>query len=263
MGTGDRITKRGKIKAKTYGAKRGSSSSNSRSSHKPIFCCLCGDEVIRKREARKFGKYPPKGETTEHIPQKCLYDGYGDDYKLNRLTVVSCLECNQIYSGVENDLRDYIGIINDNNKKQQELTKKGAESIDGEKNGENRIVKDEQGNVRGVIFDYNRIDKNHIKNFKGVYNKKFKSIVPKHYDIKVVYLPSDEEVVNLALKFLEENSTWEISGHDDIFRYKVVRYKSRGSTMVVSSTLRESLGAFALLEYHKSIQVLIIGRRKK
>lgn len=211
---------------------------------------------------RNLSPPPLKGETTEHIPQKCLFNGYGSEYKINIITIPSCRECNTKYSKLENELHDLIGISNDDNDKQIELTKKGVKSIFNKVNWKDRIYTDEQGNVQGVEFDYEKLAQNHIKNYKGIYYKEFNCIVPFDYNINVADRPMNNPALITILEFIESNAPWKHSGHEDIFRYKIVAFKNLGGQIVKTQSLSGSIGVFGLLEYHKSIQILVIGKNK-
>ena len=46
--------------------------------------------------------------TREHIPARTLFDGYGNEFKTNRITVPACLECNNKYSKCDEVLRNLI-----------------------------------------------------------------------------------------------------------------------------------------------------------
>ena len=55
-------------------------------SEEKIYCYNCFKPI---KEGEK---------TREHIPAKTLFEGYDDKYKVNRITVPACYECNQGYS---------------------------------------------------------------------------------------------------------------------------------------------------------------------
>lgn len=259
MGKGDRKTKRGKIFLGSYGVRRKRKKRTVISKNKNRYCCYCSELMIPKKRAKKEKVYPDKGETDDHIPQQCLFEGYGHEYKINRITVPSCRKCNDDFAKIESDLRDLIGVANDNNEKQQELTRKGVKSIFNKSNWKERLYTDEQGKVRGVEFDYSKLEINHIKNFKGIYYDEFKQIVPQNYRINVVDRPNTHDAVNYILAFLEKNGTWKKSGHEDIFRYKIVPFKNENGIVVKTNSLSESIGVFSILDYHKSILILVFG----
>ena len=68
-------------------------------------------------------------KTKEHIPAKAYFVGYGDDYKNNRITVPACRKCNDQYSKLDNEIRDAIGVSNENEADLMELTRKSTKSI--------------------------------------------------------------------------------------------------------------------------------------
>lgn len=262
MGKGDRKTKRGKIRLKTYGVRRKRNVSKVHKKDNSMLCCYCGEPMISKKIASKERKYPGKGETVDHIPQKCLFDGYGPEYSVNRLTVPSCRECNDNFAKIESDLRDLIGIANDKNDNQIEITKSGVTSILRQKKWKNRLHTDENGYICGVEFNFARIELNHIKNFKGLYYKEFNCVVPKDYIINVIDQPTTHSVENYIIPFMENNAIWKKSGHEDIFRYKIVPYKSYNRQVVKADRLSDSIGVFCLLNYHKSLFISVVGLKK-
>jgi hypothetical protein len=218
--------------------------------------------MIKSKVASKEKIYPAKGETVDHIPQQCLYNGYGSDYSKNRITVPSCRECNDNFSKIENDLRDLIGIANDKNKQQLELTRSGVKSILAQKDWLDRLYVDNNGNVRGVEFDRTRLELNHLKNFKGLYYKEFKTILPQDYNINIIDQATEEIQINYVFSFLEKNAIWKTSGHEDIFRYKLTLYKKENNQIIMTNKISDSLGIFCLLEYHKTVLILILGNKK-
>ena len=68
-------------------------------------------------------------ETVEHVPMQALYAGYSPEYKVNRITVSGCYKCNHEYAKIDQELRDFIGITNDNDEAQLELTAKAVRNI--------------------------------------------------------------------------------------------------------------------------------------
>lgn len=256
-------TKRGQIILVSHRVKQNRKVRRLSNIDKPLFCCYCGERIIKSKKASKEKIYPLKGETGDHIPQQCLFEGYDSEFKINRIKVPSCWECNENFAKIENDLRDLIGITNDTNENQIELTKKGVKSIIIQKDWLGRLFFDKNGNVRGVKFDFARLELNHIKNFKGIYYEEFKSIVPQNYKINVINLPLNQEVVNSILFFLEYYGVWKKSGHEDIFRYKIALFKNNNGQIVKTDRVSDSIGVFSLLEYHKSILILVFGVKKR
>jgi hypothetical protein len=92
---------------------------DNKSSHKQgKVCVFCGTTLLSKSESKQYKnnhkRCPDNGETKDHIPQKCLYEGYPSDYKTNRFTVPACHKCNSEFSKYEPELRDLIGVANNN-----------------------------------------------------------------------------------------------------------------------------------------------------
>lgn len=68
-------------------------------------------------------------QTKEHIPAKNLYEGYPENYKVNRITVLGCWSCNHEYSSIDDELRDIIRVINDKDELQDALTQKAIKNM--------------------------------------------------------------------------------------------------------------------------------------
>ena len=77
-------------------------------------CYNCGNELNSQNRTR------------EHIPAQNMFVGYPDEYKVNRITVPACYSCNNLYSKVDQEIRDAIGIMNEDNMQQHELTRKST-----------------------------------------------------------------------------------------------------------------------------------------
>ncbi len=263
MGKGDRKTKKGKIIIGTFGLKRRHKKNNSPNTITFIKrCCYCREKLIKRKIASKQLYYPSNGETDDHIPQQCLYEGYNVEFKLNRKKVLSCYKCNQKFSEIENDLRDFIGILNIDNINQEELTISGVKSILSHRNASERLCYNKNGEVIGVDFSFDNFDLNHLKNFKGIYNIEFKNIIPKEYKIKFINDPYSQKKFTPILTFLENNDDWKVSGHEDIFRYKIIPFKNINGEISKTNKLSDSIGVFSLLHYHKSLLILVIGTKK-
>lgn len=122
------------------------------------YCYNCGIDLTT---------LPSEKRTKEHIPAKTLFDGYSNDHKNNRITVRACYTCNQAYSRIDQELRNYIGIKTDGSQ-DPEILRKSIKSIMRNKDWTHRI-EIENGKVTSVDFDYAEFRKLHIKNFKGLY----------------------------------------------------------------------------------------------
>jgi hypothetical protein len=208
-------------------------------------------------------KYPDNGETKDHVPQQCLFEGYSSDYKTNRFTVSACHKCNFDFSQNEQELRDLIGIANENEVKQEQITKSAVKNIISKNDGLDRCVIID-GHVRAVEFDKDKLMLSHIKNFKGVFYKTFEKRFPDSFEIKVVDTQTKYNFEELALDFLDKNTEWKCSGHDDIFKYRIVLIKSGMSNeLAKSDNLHDTILILCQLVYHKRFEILVLGNRPK
>lgn len=101
--------------------------------------------------------------TKEHIPAKNLFQGYPDEYKMNRITVPACDECNQKYSKIDQELRDALAVINNTVDEKSELTRKGIRSILNSSNWQDRVFMGPNGRVEAVKFGYDNLINYHKK----------------------------------------------------------------------------------------------------
>ncbi|MCL2650770.1 MAG: 30S ribosomal protein THX [Candidatus Azobacteroides sp.] len=209
MGKGDIKTKKGKIANKTYGVKRIRKNNNCKKANRKE-CTYCGIQMLNKKKSLKYekinGRYPDNGETKDHVPQQCLFDGYPEGYKKNRFTVPVCHKCNFELSQNEQELRDLIGIANDNDLQQSKLTESAVENILSINNAQ-RLVTDKNGHIVGVVFDYNKLKPSHIKNFKGIFYKTYSKRFPDSFEVDVVDITLNSNFEELAKDFLEKKIT--------------------------------------------------------
>src|SRR5690554_1565382 len=204
------------------------------------YCYNCGIELNKENR------------TKEHIPAQNTFIGYPPEYKLNRLTVPACFDCNNEYSKIDKEIRDAIGILNEDDSKQAEMTKKAVEAIMRDKNWPDRVeMKD--GKVVSVSFDYNTFKKLHIKNFKGLFYSKYKHSIPDDYNIEIIAEGDFEDVkLNSIAQFLtdyiSEGGDFQICGHKDIFQYKLKTLTPMhgGDQINDSATLDNALGVVGL-----------------
>ena len=155
-------------------------------------------------------------KTKEHIPAKNLFEGYGGDYKKNRITVPACQECNNAYSHIDEEFRNLIGMIANNNLNDK-ISEKAMRGIRRTDKFLSRIRLNKDFSVRGVSFSYNDMVEFIKKNFKGIFYHQYNIPLPKSYKIEVVF---DEKVsiANMIISYLK-NFKWKESGHRDIFLY--------------------------------------------
>jgi hypothetical protein len=209
-----------------------------------------------------------QNRTREHIPAQNTFAGYPNEYKVNRLTVPACFECNNKYSKTDQEIRDAIGIMNDDNALQQELSRKAVASIMRNHNWPERIEW-KNGKVGGVLFNYNTFRELHIKNFKGVFYQKYGFPIPEEYEIQIIAEGDyDDLKLNNIAKFLTDyvydGGDIKFSGHPDIFQYKTktITPMEDGLTINDSPTLDNALGIVGVLDYHKNIKAVIIAAKK-
>jgi ribosomal small subunit protein bTHX len=268
MGKGDIKTRKGKIFNHSYGVKRPRKKKQDKKKTTPVECVYCGKPTIGRTRAlkleKKNGKYPDLGITKDHVPQQCLYDGYAPSYKTNRYTVPACRKCNEEFSVVEGDLRDLIGIANENDNLQEKITESAVRNILSKKEGKERLVQDKRGNVVGVEFDFNKLKPSHIKNFKGVYYKTYGKRFPDSFEVDVIDIKLGSNFEELAKDFLDKNSKWNFSGHKDIFSYRIELVKSDSSGILTKAdNLNEAILIICHLVYHKKYDIIVLGSRKK
>lgn len=177
-------------------------------------CYDCGIELNKQNK------------TKEHIPAQNLFYGFSEEYKINRITVPACNECNNKYSKIDQEIRDVIGVINDKNENQKEITQKAIKNIMRFQNWQNRV--DMYGNERieniSVSFSYENLRQLHIKNFKGVFY--YQNLIPLHKNFHVEIIAEGDEVdsklilIKNMFKDYLDKKPWIQSGHKDIFRFK-------------------------------------------
>lgn len=209
-----------------------------------------------------------ENRTKEHIPAQNTFIGYPPEYKLNRLTVPACFDCNNQYSKFDAEIRDAIGIMNENDPKQAELTRKAVESIMRDKNWPQR-VEIINGKVESVTFSYDTFKQLHIKNFKGLFYDKYGIPLPDEFQIEIIAEGDFEDVkldniAQLFAGYLAEGGDFKVSGHPDIFQYKLKTLTPMydGDQINDSPTLENALGVVGILIYHKNIEAVIIAAKK-
>ncbi len=268
MGKGDIKSKRGKIFNKSYGVRRPKKKKKHNTNISNKRCVYCGVSLLKRSETAKFQAknkyYPDNGATRDHVPQQCLFEGYSDNLKKNRFVVPCCHKCNLEFSKNEQELRNLIGIANENDEMQDAITQSAVKSILSKKDYEKELFIDIHGNVKGVEFDLDKLSPNHIKNFKGVYYKKYEKVFPKGFDVHVVDMKLSSNFEERALDFLNRNSEWQYSGHKDIFKYRIELGKiGSDSTLVKTNDIKQAIIVLCHLCYHKRFDILVIANKKQ
>lgn len=71
----------------------------------------------------------PADNKREHIPAQNLYEGYSPEYKKNRIVVPCCFTCNNRFSKIDQEIRDFIGIGKETMGSDDIITQKAVRSI--------------------------------------------------------------------------------------------------------------------------------------
>lgn len=203
----------------------------------------------------------------EHIPAQAFYVGYGNEFKKNRITVSACKICNENYSKTDQELRDSIGVTNDIDPLKKEYTRKSVSSI-LRKKGKNKLHFDISGRVIAVSFDYKDLKKSAIKDFKGLFCYKYKYPLPKEWKIEIVSSFETEIKPKIAANYIEaylhKDTEWSVSGHEDIFRYKLkTLVPNTESDISDTGDITNAISIASIQEYHKKIGFLVIAARHK
>ena len=207
-------------------------------------------------------------ETVEHIPMQALYAGYSPEYKINRITVPGCYKCNHEYAKIDQELRDFIGITNDNDEAQLELTAKAVRNITRVKDFWKRLIPSDGG--LGIEFNLDSLAEIHKKHFKGLFYNKYKSPLSKDYEIQVI-ADGDEKDSKLLywVKVFHEqfeiaNIPWAVSGHQDIFQYRLstLRCDNEGVYRIVDDIPNGSDWIICEMLYHKERYAMCLAAKQ-
>lgn len=215
------------------------------------------------------GKPLTKDTTTkEHIPAKNLFNGYPPEYKNNRLTVPACFDCNQAYSKIDQEIRDAIGIMNNNEPHQQELTRQAVKSILRRNNWKERVEKNEKGDVVSVSFSYEELRQLHIKNFKGIFYSTYGFPVPEYFEIEIIS-DGDEKFEHLMKAaqtmhdYIDSFKDWKQSGNHDVFMYNMKKIASDSEGMLNDNgDVENSMAVVSVLVYHKKLSAVVVAAKK-
>lgn len=219
-------------------------------------CYNCGIELTKANKTR------------EHIPAQNTFVGYSEEYKINRLTVPACFDCNNEYSKIDTEIRDAVGIMNEDDEKQAELSRKAVNSIMKNHDWPERIEW-KNGKVAAVSFSYNTFRELHIKNFKGIFYSKYGIPIPEDYEIQIIAEGDFDDIkltkiAQFLTDYVYEGGDLKVSGHKDIFEYKLKTLTPMhgGDSINDSPTLDNALGVVGVLVYHKNIKAVIIAAKK-
>lgn len=166
-------------------------------------CYNCGVDLTNKKV------------TAEHVPAKNLFEGFGENFKKNRITVPACENCNNLYSKIDQEIRDAIAITSSVVDKNTLFQGKWLRSITRRNNWRDRVHYDDNQIPIALDFSYNDLKKLHIKNFKALFFKKYGFPVPNNFEIEI-FADGDLDLIASAqviYDYIIRNKEWEISGH--------------------------------------------------
>jgi len=224
-------------------------------------CYNCGIELTNKTNHK------------EHVPAKNIFATYPPEYKLELLTVPACFTCNNKFSKIDQEIRDAIGVLNNNNELQKEMSLKAAKSILRSSNWINRVISIDGGQKLEVSFNYNDLKKLHIKNFKGLFYKKYGFPIsdkdnkcdPPRYEIEIIAEGDEsnerlQSISKLLYNYANEGIEWNTIGHEDVFQYKMkAMILGENGVIYDAPDIKEALGFVCIMHYHKTIKPLIIA----
>ena len=203
--------------------------------------------------------------TKEHIPAQSLYAGFDDKYKMNRIIVPACFECNNKYSKVDEEFRNMIG-IKAKREQNYSLTDKAVRSLKRKDPTLSRLRWDFLGNVIGVEFQERPILDFHKKNFKGVFYQQYGFPLPDDYEL-IVNIDEEgySEFVLYLIEYLKAFFEWKYSGHKDVFSYciqplRIGLVNDSKADLKLEENEKVIVGAFV---YNKEIGALVIAVKKK
>lgn len=175
-------------------------------------CYNCGCELTKDKKTR------------EHIPMKALYIGYPLDKLPESKTVPGCNVCNNYYSKIEEDFKNIIALwaVNENIKISDEFILSAGRSPKLRSKVQllhNKII---------AKFNSKEYDDVHIKNFKGLFWKRYGLPLGDDYRINV-YADISESInypnISTELKdLLRKRFDYEHSDfvvHRDVFQYEI------------------------------------------
>jgi hypothetical protein len=201
-------------------------------------------------------------KTKEHIPAQAFYAGYGSEYKVNRITVDACRNCNENYSKTDSEFRDVVGMLK-NEINVSVLWEKSAKSILRRKTNP---LSYENGNLKSIEFSYNAIKTTVVKDFKGLFYKKYGIPFPKNWTIDIIPdSEKDPEIIRFGVNlfaYLDKDISWSISGHKDIFRYKFkMMIPDKNGDLHDGTLIDKAEGFVSVQEYHSTSSFIVFAAK--
>jgi len=220
---------------------------------KVLTCYNCGN-TFEKKETTK-----------EHIPSRNLFDGYDDSFKVNRITVTACFDCNNQYSPTDEEFRNMIGIIA-KNKENNEIKNKTIRSLK-RKNPKSQLLDfDSLRELSGITFNGIPIENFHKKIFKGLFFHQYGKAITDDYELFVNIDQSDWSPATMGfLGYLKELFDFKKSGHFDILKYSLQPFRL-GVIKIDKKDLtvqNEENIFICYMDFNKEHGSLVIAVRKK
>jgi hypothetical protein len=193
-----------------------------------------------------------------------LFEGYDEKFKVNRITVSACYDCNNKYSPTDEQFRNMIGIIA-KRKENKKIAEKSIRSIK-RKNGTGRGISfDSFGKVTGITFDEVPIENFHKKIFKGLFLHQFGTVINDDYDIYVNIDEDDWSEPTMGfLGYLKGLFEFKQSGHIDILKYSIQPFR-----LGIENKFKEDLEPtenenifIGYMDFNKEHASLVIAVRK-
>jgi hypothetical protein len=158
-------------------------------------------------------------ETVEHIPMKSLFEGYGSQNKVNRITVPCCFSCNNETSSLDEEFRNFIASISDN-PILITMADKTIRSVLDYRNMFDRIYNDPETGKTGLLTPVQAVADYQVKVFKGLFYHKYKFPVPSEAKIKVDIDAKGNNYISVPyITYYNENFAYKHSGSSLVFRY--------------------------------------------
>ncbi len=203
--------------------------------------------------------------TKEHIPPKCFSDVYSDEFKMNRLTVPCCNDCNNNLSKTDTYLRDVIAIVKDGRDGNAEFLRKAMKSVLDDKSG--NVSKTFDHNGLRVSMSTDVIDETFLKCHKGLFYDKYGYAIDGEFDTKVFSKLVGEAYnnpLNQVLRgiHMSRRDLWKISGHEDIFFGSLLPIKQNGDKWEIAENLEEAFAVCSLMGFHGLVEAVGISVRK-
>lgn len=212
-----------------------------------MFCYNCGIPLTRETKTR------------EHIPQQNLFKGFPNEYKTNRITVDSCYPCNNGMSHIDDELRNFASIFDDGKSNMEGLVKAFGSFT---RKDASRIQNYDDG--VGVQFDKIDIYSLFEKNTKGIYYHEFGEVYPENLDVKTITETDEESDMSYLFKYIYTHSIklideWKISGHEDVFRYKIAKLVQKDGQLVINNSADKPIIVICAMHIWKTVFGCTIG----